>query len=546
MGIFIPPARSQVSALLTNNNYFMSENVIEKSCCGLKVCLINPPVLGVLEPWYDRPDYGRTALAYLAGYLRAFSAHVPVIIDAKLERLDFRGVRKRVGELRPDVVGLGALTNEIKPAAYQAALIKRDFPQTPVVVGGAHVTAMPQKTLEEFPSFDVGVVGEGEQTLLELCNALQDGMKQQSLHSIDGLVVRQGRGILVTPYRKRIMNLDEIPVPAWDLLPPAGTYFVQTMRGCPYNCPFCMNPNGKIIRQRSVTDVIDELQWLVEDFQPGMISFGDELFSLDKRRTHKLLDAMIERRIARKTRWIVQTHVNHVDESLFAKFKAAGVERVELGVETGDDKTLKSLNKGINLEKVRRTCKAGKDAGVNIGIFLLFGLPNESLMSIERTIDIAVKINPDLPMFGVMTPYPGTEVGRMAAKSEGGYRLKTMDWDEYNKQIGGALEFAQLSRERIERLQAKAYLMVYLKNCRFIDLARVLWEYRYGVVNVLKKMVLGRDALRGILAKPADYEEMIRSPVRIRPDALVDAREKWYQYQMNELKEQRQSHCEKH
>jgi anaerobic magnesium-protoporphyrin IX monomethyl ester cyclase len=504
---------------------------------AMKVCLINPPVLAVLEPWYDTPDFGRTGLAYLAGYLRQFPGYELKIIDAKLERLDFKQVSEKVRQWKPDIVGLTAFTNEIKPAAYQAALIKQALPQVITIIGGVHVTSLPQATLQEFPSFDIGVVGEGEQTLFELCEAIQNG---SALEDVKGLVFRQGAGITLTTPRERIADQDSIPFPAWDLLPTAKTYFVQSIRGCPFNCLFCMNPNGKIARMRSVSNVMEELNLIVREYQPERISFGDELFSVDMARTHELLDAMIAEGIGDLVKWDVQTHVNYVNEDLFLKFKAAKVDRVELGVETGDEATLKKMGKGTRLEQIIAACDAGRKTGVNIGTFLLFGQPNETIESIHKTIDIAVKINPVLPMFGLMTPYPGTEVARMAANGEGGYRLLTTDWDEYNKQIGGAMEFANLSRRQIEWLQVKAYLMVYLKNHRYRDLLGFLWEYRKGAWEVFKKILLRRSNLKEIIDKPEDYEQMIRSPHPIPPSLLADAREAWQKIQNDDLRYQKQ------
>lgn len=501
---------------------------------GFRVCLINPPVIGILEPWYDTPAFGRTGLAYLAGYLRQFTDFSVQIIDAKLERLDFKQVLERVKAFNPHVVGFTAYTNEIKPAAYQAGLLKKHLPQITTVIGGVHITSLPKETMQEFAAFDIGVVGEGEITFLELCTAINE---HTELTPIDGLVYRKNNNVIITKPRKRIADQDSIPFPAWDLMPAAETYYVQSERGCPFSCLFCMNPNGKMPRKRSIQNVIDELNWIIKDFKPKRISFGDELFSVDMPRAHALLDAMIENNIGEKVAWDVQTHVHFVDEPMFAKFKRANVERVELGIETGDEESLRRMGKGTNLAKIIAACDAAKKENVKIGTFFLFGQPNESLRSMSSTIDLAVKINPDLPMFGLMTPYPGTEVAKMAAKGEGGYRLLTTNWDEYNKQIGGAMEFANLTRRQIEWLQIKAYAKVYLYNYRLLDFIKFVWEYRKGAMEVLKKVILRRNSLTEALdRKPADYEELIYGNYKVDTNSFVEARDNWNQYQHNESK----------
>jgi anaerobic magnesium-protoporphyrin IX monomethyl ester cyclase len=504
-----------------------------------KVCLVNPPVIAVLEPWYDTPDFGRTALAYLAGYLRQFEGFDVSIVDAKLERLSFDATMERISSIGPYVVGLTAFTNEIKPAAYLSHRIKTAIPQCVTVIGGVHVTAVPKETMDEFPMFDIGAVGEGEQTFHELCSLLRKttgSPSAEELNGVNGIIFRDGGQTVLTAARDRILDQDSIPFPAWDLMPRADTYFVQSIRGCPFNCLFCMNPNGRVARKRSVDNVMRELKWVTSTFRPKRISFGDELFSVDMKRTADLLDAMAEEGIGQKVIWDVQTHVQYVNKELFEKFKKANVARVELGIETGDEDALKRMGKGTSMESIHAACDAAREVGVTIGTFFLFGQPNETPQTLQKTVDLAVKVNPHLPMFGLMTPYPGTEVARMAASGEGGYRLLTTDWDQYNKQIGGAMEFAGLTRAQIEWFQAKAYLKVYLLNGRYRDLAAFLWEYRKAAWEVLKKMVSGRNTIFGNSQKPEDYDRVLN--VGVRPDAasMVTARNDWNATQQQEMK----------
>lgn len=501
----------------------------------ISVCLVNPPVLGVLEPWYDTPDFGRTGLAYLAGYLRQFNSFEVQIIDAKFEQLNFEETLQKIENLQPRIVGITAFTNEIKPAAYIASKVKQTLPGCLTVVGGVHVSAIPKETMMEFPWFDFGVIGEGEQTFYELCELIRTGNSTAS--SIRGIIYRDGEELRLTPPRLRIADQDSIPFPAWDLLPRANTYYIQSERGCPLNCIFCMNPNGKVARKRSVQNVINELNWVIQTFKPERISFGDELFSVDMQRAHLLLDAMIENKIGERVKWDVQTHVQFVDDHLFQKFKQAKVDRVELGIESGDEEALRQMGKGTNLLKISKAIEAGKKAGVNIGTFFLLGQPNETISSINKTIDLAVKVNPTLPMFGLMTPYPGTEVAALAAQKKGGYELLTMDWDQYNKQIGGALNFANLSRTQIEWLQVKAYLKVFLFNHRYRDFFIFLWQYKTAAYQLLRKMISKENSLNKYFRnKPADYDELFQSTVKLNSELFQSSRIDWATYQLNDAR----------
>ncbi|MEX0812887.1 MAG: radical SAM protein [Chitinophagales bacterium] len=518
---------------------------------NFKVCLVNPPVIAVLEPWYDIPDFGRTALAYLAGYLRQFEGFEIKIIDAKFERLNFEQTLEEIKTFQPDIVGLTAFTNEIKPAAYMAHIVKENIKNCCTVVGGAHITAIPKETMQEFPMIDYGVEGEGEETFMELCTALKsrkDYNDEIDFHSINGLLFRENGDIIQNKPRERILDQDSIPFPAWDLLPKADAYFVQSMRGCPFNCLFCMNPNGRIARKRSVENVMEELRWIVDEFKPKRISFGDELFSVDIPRTHQLLQAMAKEGIGKKVSWDVQTHVHYVNKELFEDFKKANVEIVEVGIETGDEEMLRKMGKGTNLKLIESACKAGKEAGVKIGSFFLFGQPNENKESLEKTVNLAVKINPDLPMFGLMTPYPGTEVARMAAKQENGYKLLSTDWDEYNKQIGGAMEFANLSRAQIEWFQIKAYTKVYLYNKRFTDFVKFVWDYKEAAWEVLKKMLLRRKSIVKHHKKPSDYDSVlnVENSRKANINDFVTSRENWNKTQQREMKRAKKASPELH
>ena len=498
----------------------------------LRVVLVCPPAIAVVEPWNDRPNWGRIALAYLAGYLRQYPDYEITLIDSKLERLSFEETHRRLVELKPDVVGFTAFTSEIKPAAYQASLLKEALPHVVTLVGGAHVTALPQQTLREFPGFDLAVFGEGEKTLHELCEALKTSGE---LRGIPGLAYREASDVVMGPTRERILDQDSIPLPAWDLLPRAEVYWVQTIRGCPFNCLFCMNHNGRVARKRSVENVIREIELIVNTYHPRQIRFGDELFTVDMARTHTLMDAIIASGLHRRVEWDCQTHVRFVDADLLRKMKEANCFIVEMGIETGDEATLRTMGKGTNLEVILRAGDAARAARIRFGIFLILGHPNETLDSLQRTIDLAIELNPDLPMFGIMTPYPGTEISRMAAANSSGYKLVTTDWDEYTKQIGGALEFAGMSRQRIEWIQLTAYCKVFLYNYRFRDFLKFAWHYKAGAWRALLKAVSRRPAVSFSRLKPADYDQRLSSGQAVVPGDIISAREDWEVVQRSEL-----------
>ncbi|MFN8284424.1 MAG: radical SAM protein [Chitinophagales bacterium] len=499
-----------------------------------KVLLINAPVVSVMEPWFDAPKFVRTSLAILAAYLRKYSDVEIVCLDAKFEKLTFNETVERVKNIAPDIIGFTAFTNEIKPSAYLAGLIKKQLPNVITIIGGAHITAIPVSTMKEFPTFDFGVFGEGEITLKELIDAIIQN--EHNFDTINGVVFRKDNLIIKNKERERIIEQDELPMPAWDLLPPAEEYYIQTVRGCPFACVFCLNHNGKVARKRGVEITVEEMEWLINYAKPKRISFGDELFSIDMRRTEELLDLMIERKIGERVKWDIQTHVAYVNDNLLKKMKAAHIDKCEMGVEAGDEIALKKMGKGTNIQMIKKAFDGAKKYGIKTGSFLLLGQPNETHKSILNTILIGIKINPTEPIIGTMVPYPGTEVAKLAAQGEAGYQLITTDWDEYRKQLNGSLELKNISRRALEFYQVLGYVIIFLANFRFIDFAKFVYEYFGGAILLLKKMLVGNKNTSQKINYPSDYDEIINSPGKISLEEIIDSRTYWKNVQQEELK----------
>ena len=454
----------------------------------MRVMLINPPPFQRVDQ-YDTPDFPRLGLACVAGALEACGIGPVAVIDAKLERLGYTEVLDRVRSFKPDIVGLTAMTNEVLQAARVAGDLKRISPSIATAIGGVHVSVLPVDTLAEFPAFDYGVVGDGEETFPDLVAALG---RSGDPGALPGLVVRRDGTPRLTPARARTDDLDTFGRPAWHLFPQASRYLVSTQRGCPFTCQFCVNPNGKVVRRRSVERVVEEMRGLVERFHAQSFYLCDEVFTLDRARTHRLLDAMIAAGIPRTVCWTAATHVNCVDRELFAKMKTAGCSLCEIGIETGDLAAMAGLGKGVTIERVRAARRDAAAAGLPFGALMILGHPGETWESAQRTIDLAVELNADQTIFGIMVPYPGTAVAEMARRGESGYRLIAADWNDYNKQHGNALELTHLTRGQLELLQAMGYVKVLLGNRRFADFARFSWKFRREGMAVLSKLATGR------------------------------------------------------
>lgn len=369
-----------------------------------RVVLIDPPPKRRVER-HDTPDFPHLGLGYIAAYLRSKGVDCRVI-DGKFEVIGLDEVERRLRAISPDIVGITSMTHEIQSASDVAQLAKEALPGSLTVIGGAHATALPAETLAEFPAFDVAVSGEGEHALFELVNArrnngdLRDGIK--------GLSYRVGNDVRVNEPSEPIRELDELPFPAWELYPRSAAYPIITSRGCPFKCNFCMRMMGTLVRKRTVEDVLNELKRLCDTYSPRVIHF---------------LDLIIESGYHRRMKWDAQTRADLVDYSLLKRMKAAGCEWLGLGIESGNEQILKASGKGITLNQARNAVEMARRAGLKTDAYFIIGHPFETHETAMDTIRFAQRLRSTRATFGIMVPYPSTEVYDLAQKGEGGYAL---------------------------------------------------------------------------------------------------------------------------
>ena len=446
-----------------------------------RTVLVNPPALSRAE-MHDLPDYPHAGLAYLAGSLRDAGSSVRVV-DAKLERLSIEETLDRVFQQDVDLVGITCMTHEIDSAIRLAESIKKTHNPPHIVVGGVHVTALPAETLESYPEIDFTVFGEGEKTIVELVSALQHG---GGFEKIGGLAWRNGLLTRVNEVRQWDTSLDDLAYPAWDLFPEASEYHIVTARGCPYLCVFCMSPYGKEVRERSPENVIAEMRSVARRYRPRHYKINDESFGFNSDRAKKLLELMIAHEEVRLIPKTASLRANSVTEDLMRQMKEAGFVYVDFGIESGDPEVLKRIKKGITLDVSRRAVACARAAGLTVGGNFIIGHPGETPETARKTIRFAVELNCDFNAFGIMTPYPGTQVYEMAKKNEYGYRMTSGDWRDFNKQLGGALELDGFPRFKLELYQLKGYVSVYLLNFRFLAFAKFVWKYRRAAIPFMR------------------------------------------------------------
>lgn len=393
----------------------------------MRVLLIHP-----FYPIAETPS-PPLGLAYLAGVLEAAGIEVHVL-DFVVTPGGKNRLEAELNAVSPRLVGLTAVTMNVERALFLAAEIKRLEPSILTVLGGPHASFCAEETLAACPALDVVVRGEGEETLLELCVALERG---RPLGTVRGIVFREGDRLQATPDRALLPDLDRLPPPARHRLP-LGRYralglpvSMTTSRGCPHRCIFCVGRRmvGARVRTHGVRRVVDELAVLGSLGFP-QVNLADDWFTADARRCHAVCDEILARGLS--VRWTSFARADSVSEELLAKMKAAGCTAVSFGLESANRNILRTVRKGITPEQAEAAVEACRRAGVTAMASFILGLPGETPETLEETLAFGERLAARGLQYGfhLLAPFPGTEVRERSAAL--GLRILTDDWTRYD------------------------------------------------------------------------------------------------------------------
>jgi anaerobic magnesium-protoporphyrin IX monomethyl ester cyclase len=392
------------------------------------------------------------SLSYLASVLIREGIEVR-IVDFLVTRYHPRKLRRELEEYRPQLVGATCVTLNY-PIARRMLKVCKDFdPHIFTVIGGPHVTFALEETLLQSPWIDAIVIGEGERTLIELARAVEEG---KDIHHVRGIAFADGGAVVRTSPQARIEDLDQLPLPARELLPMARyralgtTCTVITSRGCPYSCIFCSGHRmfGPKVRFRSPGLVVDEIEKLQRDFGLAKINIVDDTFTLNHHHTRAVCEEMLRRNLTIK--WSAFARVDRISEDITQLMKRAGCEWVLFGVESGNEEILKTIRKGITLDEVQRGVKIAAEAGINVFNSFILGLPGESPDTAHRSLAFGDELYQKYGAkygFHMLAPLPGTELYEKA--KDYGIRVLTRDWARYNANEP-ITETATMSKEMVK------------------------------------------------------------------------------------------------
>jgi anaerobic magnesium-protoporphyrin IX monomethyl ester cyclase len=410
----------------------------------MRVLLINP-----FYPISETPS-PPLGLAYLAAALSEADIEVK-ILDLVVFPHSKAMLQEVLDQFKPQIAGLTAVTMTFDFAIGVIKDIKRLCPKILTIMGGPHVSFCAPDTLQRFPDLDIIVLGEGEQTVVELIRAVENGRQWKG---VKGIAYRSGSDIHCTPHRAPIDNLDTLPVPARHLLP-LGRYralgmpvSLATSRGCPYKCIFCVGRKmvGTKVRYRSPAKVVDELEYL-HTLHFHQINIADDLFTANKNHCLAVCDEIIKRRL--KITWTSFARVDTVSEEVLTRMRAAGCNAISFGIESGNPQILKTIKKGITREQAVAAVNMCQRAGITPFASFILGLPGETPQTIQETLDFGKQLK-DLGLsfgFHLLAPFPGTEI--RANSHQYGIKILTDDWSQYhaNRAI---VETASVDRQMLD------------------------------------------------------------------------------------------------
>lgn len=406
----------------------------------MKVLLIYPPITMWERYSSDIGHAGGRQLPlgifYLASYIRS-KDHEVCVIDAEAQQKTVDDLTALAIQFHPDALGISATTVAFPRALQVAEAIKKQLGDIPVIIGGPHVTAAAEDVMSH-PSIDFAVLGEGEVTLAALLDVLA---RKADPSAVEGIAYRSNGRVVITPRHPYIANIDDIPFPAYDLVPdmtlynpPPANYKalpvanIITSRGCPNQCTFCdRSVFGRQMRLRSPENIASEIETLYRQYGIREIAFVDDTFTLKPQRIIELFHILDEKNI--RFPWTCMSRINTVDDAILKFMKEHGCWHISFGIESGSDNILKLIKKKISLKRAAEIIGICRDLRIRTKGFFILGHPGETAGTIEQTIRLALELPLDDVVVTLNTPLPGTE----QYESAGDYgTLDRLDWSTFN------------------------------------------------------------------------------------------------------------------
>jgi len=433
----------------------------------LRVLFVEPPK----DFWFVMGEYLPPPLGILqiAAYLESKDENVDIeVVDCQAERLDWRGVETRIESFEPDIVAPGALaTCNVYVVLRTLEAAKKVNPEVLTVVGGQHFTALAGESLEKYPEIDVVVRGEGEETFHELVKRLSEN---KAFSGVRGISFRHSGKVIHNPPRPLIENLDDLPFPGYHFVEnvvhryhfkmmagsKARYALIEGSRGCPHRCTFCSqwrHWQGKW-RTKSPKRIADEMEFCHTNYGMNFLWLTDDNFGLGKH-AGALCEEIIQRGYRDDIMWFLQVRSDDIVEhrDLLPRIRKAGNRWMLVGVESHSPATLKALRKDINPAHAKHSIELLRENDIFAHAMLMIGERKDTLESIVCLREFANDIDPDLAIFTILTPFPGTMLYEEARRN--GW-IEDYNWANYDM-VHAIMPTETMSRTEVQEELYKCY-----------------------------------------------------------------------------------------
>ncbi len=396
-------------------------------------------------------------LAYAASFLEQEKFEV-LLVDAIAEDIDSNAFVDRIEKFTPDVVVLEVSTPSFNVDLKIAQEIKKQvsFP-IQLVFCGPHAPMGNLEFLENHDYLDIVLLGEYELTLSSLVQALADN---RPLSEVPGLLYRDRSAKIISSGNAEIAkDVDLFPWPARHFLPmdkyfdnpgniPEPALQMWASRGCPYSCSYCIWPQllgGNRYRPRQPSKILDEIEHVFSQYGHKSVYFDDDTFNIGKAR-------MLEFCQEKKNRgldfpWAIMARADLMDREILETMAGCGLKAVKYGIESADPGLLESVGKGMDLDLAIKNVELTKSLGIKVHLTFMFGIPGETKETVEKTVQLSKKLNPESVQFSIMTPLPGTKI---YDELLGCGHLKVTDWEKMDGYFSSVVRTEQMSSEELE------------------------------------------------------------------------------------------------
>ena len=429
-----------------------------------KIVFVRPPNLQKSGQW-EKQGVIRCPLniALLASYVRERGGYDCSIVDFEIVSAGSASQMAQVVlEESPRYVCFTTLTPRFPTVVRIAQEIKKLAPDVITIAGGPHVTGDPAHSL--FDGISYGIIGEGEEALLELLNVLGSNRKPDG---VKNLVYRDNGTVKINEPREFVRDLDTLPFPAWDLMTideyKDPTYFEGSHlatfagRGCPFDCSFCASAVTwkRRLRLRSCENVMSEIRHIVNVLKVKNLMFWDDTFAVDPERVISMCDQIVAEKLG--LNYTVQIRADAITEDLVTALKNSGCRFAAIGVESGNEGMLVRIGKKETKEQMRRAVRLMKAGGLPIIASYIIGLPGDTRETIRETIDFAFELDAEQSKFMILAPYPGTRDYNLALQKGLVDPMSFAQMEALNYYDSVAINLSSVSDEDLIRYQDEAY-----------------------------------------------------------------------------------------